>query len=185
MRTYKKAEYKYSFFNRVWVRVHFCKYPGASLQSQQYVPFWWCPVSGSPVYIILPQVHYEVWYQFLFRCSTYLEWLTCGGSSASFLVSFMHSFHRSRLSHDNYIWATLPGMRRGIGNGRQWPYMWPPVALMVVANIKSIWYVATTSTTKSPNLIVRIRSPQVTGGCRRSPAIAASWNLGSIRDQSD
>ena len=90
-------------------------------------------------------------------------------------AKIMFSFHRSRLRYDHHIWATLPGLRREICTGRQWAYMWPPVALMVVANIKCVWYLVTTSMTKSPNLIVRIRSPQVTAGRWRLTAVAAGW----------
>ena len=94
----------------------------------------------------------------------------------------MYCFHRSWLSYDYHSWASLPGLRRDICTGRQLSYMWPPVALMVVENIKSIWYLPTTSTTKSPNLIVRIRSPQVTAG---PSAINPTKGRRSIRLRAD
>ena len=96
---------------------------------------------------------------------------------------FIHSFYRGRLSHDHHIWATLPGLRREICTGCQWPYMWPPVVLMVVENIKCIWYLATTSTTNSQNLIVHIWSPQVTAGRRRldQRSIGDQYDLAMIK----
>ena len=92
----------------------------------------------------------------------------------------MHSFHTSWLTHDPLIWFILPGMREessmaicGLICGR-WR---PPAAaylnrryprlraksLMVVGNIKLVWFLPTTSTIKSLNLIVSLRSPQVAG----------------------
>ena len=77
-----------------------------------------------------------------------------------------------------------------IGSGRLWPYMWPPVAaylnrrcirlraqsLMVVANIKLVWFLPATSMIKSPNLIVSLRSPQVAANCRWSPPAKSTIN---------
>ena len=88
----------------------------------------------------------------------------------------MYSFHRSRLNYDHHIWGNF---RAAQGN-LHWPYMWPQVAFMVVANIKPVWYLPTTSTTNSQNLLSACGgrlSPQVAGSRRRSPAVAANWIL--------
>ena len=50
------------------------------------------------------------------------------GSGHTNLILLMHSFHTSLPSHDHLIWRTLPGMCKGIGNGRNDPIcgrQWP------------------------------------------------------------
>ena len=94
----------------------------AYLPSGLQVALWW------PVTVLIFKSRQILYYlnnqgnAFNMNLTARVKLMLEGGKSnedANRVIVLMHSFHRSRLSHNHLIWSTLPGIRRGIGNGCQ------------------------------------------------------------------